>query len=659
MNRSIKAKLILIFILIISVPVSILGILSYKRSATVVYNGFLESNLELVKEVEYAVENFMKSYEMAVELFAKNNTTRTSTTNFVSKQMMMSGFQNFVDDHSDVLYVYMGTENKEMFDPSWLDVPDDYDPTSRSWYIHAKEAGETIWTEPYVDAESGNMVVSVATPVYNNIDKLIGVVSMDITTESLSKEMNAIKIGQKGYPVLIDSNLITITHKDPTIIGTEVPVPEIKAALEADDEGMLEYEYGKVDKFATFKKIESSGWSVLATMDQSEVSVLTKPIMTATVVLGIASLIIGFFVAILVARNFIKPIIALEKTMNKVKEGDLTVRADIISKDEIGRMAGIFNVMIDHFSDMLSKSRDVTQQVSISAEDLASTSEEVSASSDEVSKTIDEIAQGAGDQARETEKGAVLIGSLADKIVQLTDNSNTMSSAAENVSLANVKGLEVISELKVKTSENNASTLRIENAIKELEQKSTQIGGILETITSIASQTNLLALNASIEAARAGEHGRGFAVVADEIRKLAEGSSQAAENIQIIVKEIQDESKNTVTIMGEVKTRTDEQNIAVDSVDEVFENINNSTDDIAKLIKNVARFVVDMNTDKEQIVASIEEIAAVSEQSAAASEEVTASVTQQSEAIDEVAKSAEKLNMMADELQKEINRFKI
>lgn len=659
MNRSIKAKLILIFALIITLPVTILGVLSYRRTAIVVHEGFLESNLELIKEVEYAVDNFMNTYEIATQLLADNDHVRTASMNIQSRNKMMSQFQRFADQHDDVLFVYMGTEQKKMYDPSWLDVPSDYDPTTRPWYILAKETGETIWTEPYVDEETSSMIVSVATPVYDGTNRLIGVVSIDITTESLSKEMNAIKIGQKGYPVLIDKYLNTITHKNPDIIGKQVPVPEIKEALSNKTEGTVEYEYEGDEKFATFKTMESTGWSVLTTMDVDEVNILTRPILITTIILGFACLVFGMIIAVIVARNFIKPIKSLESTMNIVKEGDLTVRANLHSKDEIGRMADIFNVMIDHFADMLSKSKNVTHQVAISAEDLASTSEEVSASSEEVAKTIDEIAQGAGDQALETEKGAILISNLADKIVQLTNSSDTMSDAAENVANANTKGLEVISELKLKTNENNTSTLRIEHAIKELEEKSGKIGGILVTITSIADQTNLLALNASIEAARAGEHGRGFAVVAEEIRKLAEGSSEAAENIQTIVKQIQDESKNTVTIMGEVKVRTEEQNVAVSSVDEVFENINHSTTEITEMIKKVAGFVVEMNTDKESIVASIEEIAAVSEESAAASEEVTASILQQTNAIDEVAQSAEKLNMMADELQTEISRFKI
>lgn len=651
--------MILAFVAVIAIPLAVLGVLSYRATARLVYSGYTSSNLELVKEVEASVEYFMESYNTAAQLFADMETTKTVYENMTSKKFMMSGFERYMEHHSDVIAVYLGTEKKDMIDPTWPDVPDDYDPTSRPWYTAAKEAGEIIWTDPYVDAETGEVVVTIASPVYGKSQRLVGVIGIDISLNTLAEELNKIEIGESGYPVLIGSDMTTLTHKNKDLIGKGVPVPELVEAMKTKDYDIVEYDWNGASKFATFKRIDRNNWTVLVTMDHSEVDVLTRPIMYTTIILALACLVVGVLFAVFMAKRFIKPLLQLEGTMEEVKNGDLTVRSDVKSNDEIGRMAESFNIMIDHFADMLSKSKDVAHQVAVSAEDLASNSEEVSASSDEVARTIDEIAQGASDQAMETERGAELIGSLAEKIQVLTENSETMSDAAGTVSSANVEGLKVMSELKTKTQENNESTTRIENAIKELENKSAQISTILETITSIADQTNLLALNASIEAARAGEHGRGFAVVADEIRKLAEGSSEAAENIRGIVGQIQNESQNTVSIMAEVKTRSGEQTEAVEDVGRVFEQISESTDLITNLIADVSNFIGEMNTDKENIVSSIEQISAVSEESAAASEEVTASVQQQTSAIEEVARSAESLNMMADELQKEISKFKI
>jgi len=659
MKQSVKYKLILAFVVAIALPLSILGYLSYKATEELVYEGYEESNLELVKEVEKSVEYYMDGFESSAELFADTETAKTIYESLTSKKFLKAGFKRYVEHHDDVMSAYMGTEKKEMLDPLWTDMPDDYDPTSRDWYQLAKTEEKTVWTQPYVDAETNEVIITVASPVFGKSKRLIGVIGIDVSLSALAGELNQIQIGQSGYPVLVGKDMTILTHKDPSLIGVKVPVVELVEAMSQNDSGIVNYVWKEEEKFATYKRIVGVDWNVLTTMNKSEVHVLTRPIMFTTMILAGICTVLGILFAIFLARRLVQPLINLEETMNIVKDGDLTIRSDVRSNDEVGRMASNFNIMLDHFSDMLSKSKDVAQKVAISAEDLASNSEEVSASSDEVARTVDEIAQGSSDQALETEKGAELIGNLAQKILILTENGQNMSSAAKIVTDANDEGLEVMADLQVKTDENNASTLRIEKAIVELESKSAQIGTILETITSIADQTNLLALNASIEAARAGEHGRGFAVVADEIRKLAEGSSEAAGNIRGIVSDIQQESQNTVEIMSEVKERSEDQNHAVEAVGNVFEQISKSTGQITALIDEVSIFVNEMNQDKENIVASMEEISAVSEQSAAASEEVTASVQQQTSAIEEVAKSAEMLNMMADELQMEINKFKI
>lgn len=659
MNSKIRSKLVLAFVSIVVVSLVSLGLLSYMKTEDLVYKGYLDSNYELVKQVEYGVDNYLNNYVTGAQLLAAMDSAQSILSPNTSRQEVLDNLKSFMDQQSDVLSAYIGSEKSEMIDPTWLDVPDTYDPTTRDWYIQAKEEGKTIWTEPYIDAETGEVVVTVASPIFNDSSKLIGVVGIDIELITLTGKLGDIKIGQSGYPVLVSDNLEILTHKNPEMVGTKVAVPELIEVMENQDTGNIVYKYEGADKFASFKRLDVINWMVLVTMDEGEIDVMTRPIMTSMIVLVVLFSLIASGVASYISRRFVKPLIELEKTMTLVKDGDLTIRAEVMTKDELGRMAMSFNVMIEHFAEMLSQSKMVASQVVTSSEDLARSAEEVSVSSDEVARSIEEIAEGSGEQAQETEKGASLIGSLAEKIQVLTENGHVMTVAAVDVSNSNEKGIQVMLDLKEKTEENTASTERIERAIKELETKSAQIGTILETITSIADQTNLLALNASIEAARAGEHGRGFAVVADEIRKLAEGSGEAAENIRKIVSEIQNESRNTVEIMSEVKVRTTDQSTAVVAVEAVFSQINKATDEIGKLIREVTSFVNGMNDDKDSIISSIEVISAVSEEAAAASEEVTASVQQQTSSIEQVAKSAEVLKDMANTLQNQINKFEI
>ena len=657
--KSLKVKLIVIFVLVIAISLLALGIMSYKNTVKVVYEGYTQSNVDLVREVEESVENYMSKYHVAIQIYADNDTVKSIDVDPGSDLWMKREFKKFLANNPEVLSLYLGTEKGEMVDPTWSDIPDDYDPRTKDWYKMTKEKMSVAWTEPYIDTATNRMILSVAAPVYDHKDEFIGIVSMDIDIQALSDQMGRIKIGQNGYPVLIDQDLKMITHNDPEMVGVKLPVKEIEDAITNQNEGIVEYEWKGKDKFATFKKFDELGWTILVTLDHDEVNVLTRPILYATIVLVIICLIIGAIIAIVLSKQIVKPIILLEETMEIVKNGDLTVRSHVKTQDEIGKMSNNFNVMIDHFSEMLSQSKSVAQKVSVAAEDLASSSEEVSASSEEVARTIEEIAFGASQQSSETEHGATLIMSLSQKLDILNKDSELMAKSAKEVNESNTNGALAMNELKIKTQENNESTIRIEEAIIELEKKSFEIGSILDTITSVADQTNLLALNASIEAARAGEHGRGFAVVAEEIRKLAEGSNEAAGTIKQIVDRIQSESRHTVSVMAEVKDRSKEQESAVYSVNQVFNEINRSTETISEVISEVVNFIDGVNKDKDEIVLSIEKISAVSEEAAAASEEVTASVQQQSVAMDDVASSAEQLNYMAEELQREINQFKI
>jgi len=658
-NKSLKRKLAIVFVLVIAVPLLILGGVSYKITEKVIIKGYESSNFELVKEVNDSVTQYLHGYEMSVEIFADNEVTRNIYDNLTAKKMMLDGFETYLEDNSDVVTIYLGTKRGDLVDARGQKVAESYDPTEQSWFKEAVEKKGPVWMEPYLNESTGEKITTVSVPVYNKRNALFGVIAMDVKMDALVNKLNGIQIGQNGYPVLIGSGNITLTHKDPDLIGSEIPVPELLEVLNNNEEGIVKYAWKGSQKFAAFKKIENHNWIVLVIMDKNEVAVMTQPILLATIGLVLICLILGIVIAIVQSKSIVKPIKSLESTMEVVKEGDLTVRSEIYSEDEIGQMARHFNIMIDHFSEMLRKSKEVAQQVSVSSEDLASTSEEVSASSDDVARTVDEIAQGAGDQAKETEKGSQLMGQLADKIQVLTKDSDIMSAAAKNVALANVQGTQAVALLKDKTSENNGATVRIAKAVEALEKKSIEIGSILETITAIANQTNLLALNASIEAARAGEHGRGFAVVADEIRKLAVGSNDAAATINTIVTEIQTESKNTVAIMSEVQERSREQGAAVISVDQVFEEIHLSTEKITDIIDEVTKLIDGVNLDKEKIVTAIETISAVSEESAASTQEVTASIQEQTSAIEEVAQAAELLNGMADDLQRGIGVFKI
>jgi methyl-accepting chemotaxis protein len=664
-QMGIKAKLISMFIALTMTAMLGLGISSYLKSSSIMRETLKETTLELTKQTNTAIENYTKGYEESIEQMSKDPNVQQVTTSADSAKWMKLTFQELVKSHKDVALMYLATPDKKFYSYPETQQAADYDPTGRPWYKKAVEKNAIVWTEPYIATSSKKMTITIAAPVYNSFNKneFVGVIAMDIGLDTLSAKINAIKIGQKGYPIIIDALGNVVTEKDNEKIGKPFAVEKINVALKEAKEGYVEYEFeeeGKsVPKFATFITNEKLGWKILSTSYMNEISEQTTPLLYNTLLIGIVAAVIIIILSILFSNSLTKPIMVLLKNMEEIQKGNFTVRCDVKSNDEIGNLADGFNKMIKDIAGLINNIQVVSTEVTASSENLAATAEETNASAESVTKAVEEIAMGAQEQAIEAEKGATLTSNLSSKLNELEDSTNNMIKSTEQVVQVNSNAIQVVGELREKNSLNGASIGNIENAIIELDSKAKNITNILGTITSISQQTNLLALNASIEAARAGEAGRGFAVVADEIRKLAEGSQDATKEIAEIVTNIQNQSNNTVEIMKEVKEISTEQSNAVEDVNNSFELISASIKDIIQNIKGVSDLVNDVNGDKNSIVDAIQSISAISEETAAASQEVTASMEMQVVAISEVSSAAEKLNEQADKLNKEINKFKI
>lgn len=651
------------FLAVIVGSLSVLGYISYLTGTSMLKQNFKNMTGELLTSVGESTVNYLDRFEFIVDYLSKDSNIKSVDTYSDSKAWMIQVLDNVLDSESEVLNAYYAVDNGDFHVRPHADLPADFDATQRTWYIAAKDAGgDVVWTDPYKDTATGQTVVTVTKAVFDE-GKFDGVVGIDVSLQDIANMLNGIKIGEKGYPVLMDKNLVVLTHKNPEIIGKVGPVTQINEAMMANGSGSVDYKWkeatGMEEKFAVYSTIQKTGWRLLATMYVDEIEDQTTLILRNILIVGIFTLAFSMLVAWTFSKRISKNVGIMVGAMEKVRDGDLTAKLSVSSNDELRLLSDYIEETLNELGALIGKIKGVSDDITNSAENLAATSEETSASAEEVSRTVEDIARGAQDQAEDAEKGAMIARQLSDRFKTLTDNTKRMEASADEVEHANQQGVAAIEGLQEKSKMTDEANREIGQVIDELNSKTQDIGSILDTISSISEQTNLLALNASIEAARAGEHGRGFAVVAEEIRKLAEESAGATDKIRDIVTNIRSDSEKTVQSMDNVRKISHEQSAAVKDVNESFASISNSIEGITRQIQAIVESVGVLDGDKEEIVSSIENISAVSEETAAASEEVTATVQQQNIAVDEVARAAEQLNYMSKTMSENISKFKI
>ncbi|MCL4516568.1 MAG: methyl-accepting chemotaxis protein [Firmicutes bacterium] len=398
------------------------------------------------------------------------------------------------------------------------------------------------------------------------------------------------------------------------------------------------------------KQINESGSRVLADINAGQ---------QAMIVGALLAVIAGIIAGLVLTRMITRPIRQLVGHMQAVAGGDLSKEVRLRSSDEVGDAARAFSEMVGNLKRLIKQVQDTAEEVATSSEELATSANEAGKATQQVADTIQQLAKGTDEQARAAETAGTVAEQMSSAIRQVSASAQSMVASSTEATRTAETGKDSVQKAIEQMSTIEKVTEESATVVQGLGEQSGRIGEIVDVITGIADQTNLLALNAAIEAARAGEQGRGFAVVAEEVRKLAEQSRQAAEQIANLIKEIQSTTTLAVHSMQagskEVATGMDIANAAGIA----FNGIMSAVEAMVRQIQEVSRAAQELAAGSEKTVRSVESIASITEETAAGAQEVSASSEEQNAVIQEIAASAESLAETAQDLQKAASIFKL
>ncbi|PFA97481.1 methyl-accepting chemotaxis protein [Bacillus thuringiensis] len=393
-------------------------------------------------------------------------------------------------------------------------------------------------------------------------------------------------------------------------------------------------------------------------LQKSNISSL-KSKMTMFVSISVIAIIAVTFIGYFIKRAIKQPIILLQQDMEKVSAGNLTIRTSYESNNELGRIVHSFNNMLDNLQQLIVNVKSTTNEVISSTEDMLQNTKKASYISNEVVQNISEVNTKIEGQFISIQENSSSLKEIATGVQTIAESSTMVTEMSVKTTKHVNAGSEEIKQSILQMNSVHAVVEETSIVIDRLVTRTQQIDKALDAITNIAEQTNLLALNAAIEAARAGENGKGFAVVAEEVRDLAEKSKDFANEINNLIKNIQQDTKATVDVMQRGKQKAIEGKEAAHKANQVFFSVVGDIDEISSQMQEVCVATEEMSAGTEEVNISLSTVSETAAQVANVTSHAAQSIQEQAISIQEIANQSNKVKGKVEELVHLVSQFTI
>ncbi|WP_350568338.1 methyl-accepting chemotaxis protein [Pseudomonas sp. H26/SER47-MNA-CIBAN-0231] len=474
--------------------------------------------------------------------------------------------------------------------------------------------------------------MSQYTPVRDAGGKIIAVlyVGFDYTDAQNAQFANLkrFRIGKTGSLALLDEQnkwLVPIAGVE----NLDQAAPTINNLVKTPGKGEFWSDKGE-DFYSIAVPFEGGPWSVVASMPKAEIRAVTWSVGTQLAIGSLLAMLLAVGSVVWLLRSKLAPLGDLVRQAEALGAGDLSVRLNVSSHDEIGQLSRAFNQM--------------SQALSTMVEHIRRASEEVNSRAQALSGLSGGAYEGMEQQSGEITSMAGAVEEFSATSLNIADNMGaTQRLAQENAQQTQI-GRSSMEEASSSLEQIAGALNSTASVINTLGQRSQEIGGIVGVITSIAEQTNLLALNAAIEAARAGEQGRGFAVVADEVRSLASRTRQATDEISSMIHSIQQETGNAISTMEQGNVLMQEGLSRNANVASALARIDEQSRSAGQQFAAITTATQEQSSTATLLSSNLQSIALAN--------------SEQREVVSNLAVTAKELEKLAADLRSEVDRFR-
>jgi methyl-accepting chemotaxis protein len=657
MVKSLKlgTKVISLLIVLVIFSVSVIGIISTNSQVSVINDNLTYTTKELSISLSQGIDGFVTEHVSLLESIALANDLR-----LYNAEDQKNILQEINKKHNDFALVFVTdikgkqvarSDNKAQFD----------DMSDRDYFKDASSKKKTVISDVLISKTTGKPAVVIAIPMFNLQNEFEGILGATLDLSVIEEMRSKITIGETGYAFVTDSKGQILAHPDAKMVEERSNVSDMEVVKKAmsGESGAQLYKYNGEEVFGSYTNVPTTKWTIVVRQTQDDaLSAVTKTQIKMLSIAGVI-LVITIIIGVLLSKSMIKPLVILKEAAKQLAEGNLSHEFKVNTRDEIGELSESFIEMRESLKTLVTEITSASDNVTISTKDVLHASKQAELVASQIAEATTQLAMGSDEQTKSVENTFGSINKIVQSIDEIAANTARSFESSSKAELLVKNGVEIVKAQDIKMEESTSAVGEVSEVIFTLNNKTIQVGQIVEVIEGIAQQTNLLALNAAIEAARAGEQGKGFAVVADEVKKLAEKSQDSIGKIQTIIKDIQNTTSIAVNTAAHATDAISEQNESVQNTSKIFNNILEVVDVITKEIQEISCFTVGVKDAGEHIQQDMERILAVSEETAASTQEVTASTEEQTTYSQNIVREVETLNTLAEQLKTYTKKFRL